>query len=273
MRIKALMKFFFWQFYSRFIVSKKVVDFGERSKLMVRRGKTGSTGNFYCGLHDFQEMLFLLHFLREDDLFLDVGANIGSYSILAAGERFARTISIEASPEVYTGLMENIRLNGLENRIQTYNVAAGRSEGKISFTDHLDTLNHIVSRNAGGSIEVDCVPLDNLMNKIPLMAKIDVEGFEPEVIWGMENTLKNKGLKAIIIELNGSGKNYGFSDNDTHKVLIGHGFVPCSYDPMSRCLNRLDNYTDGNTIYIRDIDYVKTRLVSAESFHINKLAI
>ena len=89
----------------------------------------------------------------------------------------------------------------------------------------------------------------------------------------MEDTLKNNALKAIIIELNGSGKNYGFSDADTHKVLIEHGFVPCEYDPMERSVNQIDSYTNGNTIYIRDIDFVKDRLMSSERLRINKLAI
>jgi hypothetical protein len=47
-------------------------------------GMTGATGNLYVGLHEFEEMAFLLHFLRPGDLFADVGANVGSYTILAA---------------------------------------------------------------------------------------------------------------------------------------------------------------------------------------------
>jgi hypothetical protein len=37
-----------------------------------------ATGNLYVGLHEFEEMAFLLHFLRRGDLFADVGANVGS---------------------------------------------------------------------------------------------------------------------------------------------------------------------------------------------------
>lgn len=46
---------------------------------------TGATGNWYCGLQEYEDMSFVLHALRPGDLFVDVGANIGSYSILAAG--------------------------------------------------------------------------------------------------------------------------------------------------------------------------------------------
>ena len=45
---------------------------------------TGATGNIYCGLHEFIELTFLLHLLRPNDLSLNIGANVGSYIILAA---------------------------------------------------------------------------------------------------------------------------------------------------------------------------------------------
>ncbi len=55
------------------------------TRLAARRGMTGLTGNIYAGLHEFADMAFLLHFLRPSDLFADVGANVGSYTILASG--------------------------------------------------------------------------------------------------------------------------------------------------------------------------------------------
>lgn len=57
-------------------------DWIEGARLMVRNGMTGATGNIYCGLHEFTDMSFVLHLLRPDDLFVDVGANIGSYTVL-----------------------------------------------------------------------------------------------------------------------------------------------------------------------------------------------
>jgi hypothetical protein len=42
---------------------------------------TGATGNVYYGLHEFQDMAFVTHYLREGYLFADIGANIGSYSV------------------------------------------------------------------------------------------------------------------------------------------------------------------------------------------------
>ena len=60
-------------------------------RLAFQRGMTGATGNFYVGLHEFADMMLPLHFLREGDLFLDIGANVGSYTVLASGVCRAKT--------------------------------------------------------------------------------------------------------------------------------------------------------------------------------------
>jgi hypothetical protein len=112
------------------------------------------------------------------------------------------------------------------------------------------------------------VPIDRFDSVIektscPVMIKIDVEGFETEVILGMQETLANPTLKCLIVELNGSGKRYGFDDEHTHNVLHTAGFNSFSYDPFERRIAPLDNFGCHNTIYIRDFEYCNSRLQSA----------
>ena len=71
---------------------------------------TGITGNWYCGLHEFHEMAFVLHFLRKNDTFIDVGANVGSYTILAAVTG-SNVISIEPIPSTFNYLKNNVSIN------------------------------------------------------------------------------------------------------------------------------------------------------------------
>src|SRR6478609_823915 len=82
-RLAALMRFASWQLGSR-VKTEHVIPWVAGTKLVVRRGMTGATGNIYCGLHEFADMAFVLHALRPGDLFVDVGANIGSYTVLAS---------------------------------------------------------------------------------------------------------------------------------------------------------------------------------------------
>jgi hypothetical protein len=75
-------------------------------------------------------------------------------------------------------------------------------------------------------------------------------------------------LKAIIIELNGSGARYGYIDKEINEQLTAFGFFPYAYDPRERKIQRLDSWGTTNTIYIRDIDFVQRRLVAAPPFEI-----
>src|ERR1035437_5920947 len=111
-KIKALYKFFRWQFTQLISPRLVVQPFIGKTKLWARKGMEAATANIYTGLHEFNEMGFLLHFLQPGDTFVDVGANIGAYSILASGVIGSRTISIEPVPTTFNTLQKNIVLNG-----------------------------------------------------------------------------------------------------------------------------------------------------------------
>jgi hypothetical protein len=84
-RLAALGRVIRWQLASRLVLGPIALPFINGTYLFATRGMTGATGNWYCGLHEYEDMPFVLHNLKSGDLFVDVGANIGSYSILAAG--------------------------------------------------------------------------------------------------------------------------------------------------------------------------------------------
>ena len=93
-KVRAFCRFLCWQIKCR-LQREVIVPWIAGTNLAVRRGMAGATGNIYCGLHEFEDMAFLLHLLRPEDTFVDVGANIGSYTILAAGVCRARSIAFE----------------------------------------------------------------------------------------------------------------------------------------------------------------------------------
>jgi hypothetical protein len=75
------------------------------------------------------------------------------------------------------------------------------------------------------------------------MMKIDVEGFEANVIQGAPALLVQPLLQAVLIELNGLGARYGFSDADIHARLLDFGFHPVRYEPFDRRLVALGRGT------------------------------
>ncbi|MBP7950713.1 MAG: hypothetical protein KA004_13765 [Verrucomicrobiales bacterium] len=83
-RAMALQRWLRWQIGSRVLRKPVIWDWIGDAKLVVETGMTGATGNLYCGLHEFADMALVLHLLRPEDGFADIGANIGSYSVLAS---------------------------------------------------------------------------------------------------------------------------------------------------------------------------------------------
>jgi FkbM family methyltransferase len=274
-KISAIFRYFKWQINTILNPYEIIYSFTEKSKLIIGRGMTGATGNLISGLHEYYDMFFLLHFLRKQDLFIDVGANIGSYTILSSAHVGANTISFEPIPQTYMHLMNNIKCNDIQQNTLALNMAIGCEDGRVQFTSDLDTMNHFAISNESNTVEVNVQTLDNALKETasPILIKIDVEGFENDVIKGAQKVLSSEGLKAIIIELNGCGSKYGFDEAVIHDCLIDFGFLPYSYNPITRNLRLLDNHGEFNTIYIRDIEFVQNRLIAAEKVKIRNKEI
>lgn len=267
--IPALFNFFKWQLVSRVNKTPVVYNFTPNSKLFVWNGLTGATGNIYCGLHEFEDMAFLLHFLRQSDLFVDIGANIGSYTMLASAEIGAETIAIEPVPETFKNLTRNISLNNISARVRALNIGLGSSKGTLKFSKSFDTGNHVVADESADFVSVDVDSLDSVLaGKCPALLKIDVEGFETEVLKGAGQVLQCKDLKAIIIELNGAGKRYGFNDDNVHLNLTGNGFKTYKYLPFERKIVESERSAEHNTLYIRDIAFVAQRLKEGKALNV-----
>lgn len=128
-RFKAYYRFFSWQISQFIYPHEVVVSFLDKTKLVVKKGLTGATGNIYTGLHEFTDMGFLLHFLNKGDLFFDIGANIGSYTILSSGCRGVRTVSFEPVPSTFEWLKKNIAVNSLSNIVEALNIGIGSNKG------------------------------------------------------------------------------------------------------------------------------------------------
>lgn len=254
-RLEAFGRFIRWQVRSR-LQREVIVPWVQGTQLAVRRGMTGATGNIYCGLHEFEDMAFLLHFLRPGDGFADIGANIGSYTILASGVGRARTAAFEPDPDAFAALSRNVALNQLDALVVSRQCALGPQSGEIDFTVGLDTVNHVAVDKSGPTRSVAMDTLDQGLGELrPSLIKVDVEGFESEVLRGAARTLQWPELKAIISE-DGSPAVTG--------TLRAAGFAEFSYDPFSRRLEReARECRSHNTLFVRDEAFVRERVTEA----------
>ena len=257
-------RFLWWQGISRLRPGRHRYDWIGASKLWLQRGWGGLTGNYYAGLHEFEDMAFLLHLLRPDDRFVDVGANMGSYTVLARGVCQACTVSYEPVPVTFQRLQDNLQLNNaLDERSRLVNAAVGSAPGTLRMSEGQDAMNHVARADEAAALEVPVVTLDEDLFATPLLIKVDVEGFETEVFRGARRHLANPALRAIIVELNGLGQRYGYDEAVLHAELLAAGFRPFAYDPFARQLRSLPAPGPHNTLYCRDLAFIEARLASA----------
>ncbi len=159
---------------------------------------------FQTGTYEKGTLYFIASCLNRGDCFIDIGANIGLMSIFASQcvGNSGKILAFEAHPETHQLLQENIALNHIEN-IDTFNFALGNETGKATIYDNWNVNRGgaslvIHSENSTGFV-VDVKTLDEVIQNDfqPKMIKIDVEGFEFQVLKGATNTIKN--CKPILI--------------------------------------------------------------------------
>jgi FkbM family methyltransferase len=266
----AYKRFARWQIGSRILGNAAVMPFVDDTRLVVHTGMTGATGNCYVGLMEFAEMGFVLHYLREGDLFGDIGANVGVFTVLASGVRRARTVAVEPSPAAIEHLVDNVNLNRLAPLVQIRQMGVSSAKGSVRFTAAMDTKNHVATDGeAGAVIDVPVETLDDVFaDEPPLLLKIDVEGFETEVLRGARRLLADPRLDALIVELNGAGRRYGFDEAAIHQDLLRHGFQCHGYDALRRSLTPLATFGTHNTLYLRNPEFALGRVADAPSFSV-----
>lgn len=155
------------------------------------------------------ETRFLESVVPRDGVFLDVGANIGFFSLVASRLVGPHGLVISIEPEAWNSelLRRNIKLNGLEN-VHVVQMAAGAAEGTA--TIHTSAENFGDHRLTPGgsdrhSTAIKLSTVDNILAAIGEglqvdVMKMDVQGYEHEVFKGMRATLSKVPPKIILIE-------------------------------------------------------------------------
>lgn len=270
-KLQSISKFIGWQFYKR--VTNKAVDIElvDNVKLRCHPDSYSAASVLYCGLYDYNEMNFLLRYLRPSDSFLDIGANIGVYTILAASKIKQGSIhSFEVLPKNYQRLLENIELNHF-SQIKPYQIAISDRPGKVSLNlVDGDSMAFISENSAEKSFSVEANTIDNLLateNTDSLtLAKIDIEGAELLALKGASKLLKSKRPKVWIMEINSTISNFSHGKDDVVSLLKASEYSLYKYDAKQNCLYsiEIENHYDNNVLAIADseLHFVMQRLDS-----------
>jgi FkbM family methyltransferase len=191
-------------------------------------GKGLERSIFFNGTYEEGTLKIMNGILRDEDTFIDIGANIGLMSLHAAVILNGRgkVLSFEPLSSTYNLLMQNIKLNNLEN-IEAVNMAIGSTNGIVDIWD-----NTIINRGsssiikphqtaAGHRILIKC--LDTYLEEHHIDSitciKIDVEGWELEVLKGAANTLSGADAPICIVECSTLHPTYGGDNRDIYSFL------------------------------------------------------
>lgn len=261
--LRTLARVVAWQIRLRMRPGLQVAPWVGGSKLLVRRSLTGVTGNVYYGLHEFVGMSFVALLLRRGDLFADVGANAGTYTVLASRVAGARSVAFEPGQEAAAILGDIVRLNGIEDTVTVRREAVGDRVGEARFTKGLGTMNRIADE---GAIAVPMTTLDAAFaNDQPTVIKIDIEGGEDRCVAGARHVLSDARLQALLIET---------VSEEAGRILADAGLTEVQFDPWTRALyDGPPRHSINNLIYVRDRAFVAERLRSAPPLTVTGLTL
>jgi FkbM family methyltransferase len=219
-RARALIRSVRFQVSGRLLHRRTIARLGRRSSIWADLHRHGASKVVYANPPDYPEMLVWQQFLQHEDLFFDVGANVGSYAIWAA-DLGAEVVALEPAEDTFALLLENIALNAYP--IRAINAAAAGACGTARFTTGRDTVNRM---DPDGSVVSGVVTIDSIIgNRTVAGMKIDVEGFEIDVLRGCERALSDQRIGLIQLEWNATSQAaVGADRQPVADLLAKHGY-------------------------------------------------
>jgi FkbM family methyltransferase len=222
---------------------KKKVEYDEKSleqlsvcnfNFIVHKNDTCVADSLRSGqLFEKFIVTYVRHFIDPNKNIIDLGANIGTHSIIYSNYTNGTVYSFEPQKTIFDILNKNVELNNCKNII-TYNFGASNinkkfymnvnyekkdNQGAFKIDDSLDITN---------GLEIECRIIDELNIKNVGYIKIDIENHEYEALLGLKNLLK-KEKPYIMVEIHNSCP----TKNLTFQLLIQLGYI--NYHRLSHC--------------------------------------
>jgi FkbM family methyltransferase len=182
-----------------------------------------------------------LEMIKPDSIVLDIGANVGLFSLVGAEATGlgGKILAFEPEPLTYATLIQNLSLNGVEN-VRALPFALSDRSGKIrlsvpkevratySYGDSYLSINPLA--NDDPTAQIECKRLDDVLaeqgiDRVDLI-KIDVEGAEHLCLKGAERLLSGSSKPIILMECDETlSRRFGYSVFDTLLLLHNYGYA------------------------------------------------
>ena len=201
--------------------------------------------------------------MKEGEVLIDIGANVGMYSTLAAAGRNMQVYAFEPESQNHSLLNQNIYLNNLSDKITAYCVGLSDISGLSKlYLGHMDAGGAFHS--SGEALDFNLEPLhtpfiqgcvlmtlDQMVEDgtipMPDHIKLDVDGFEYKVVNGMMKTIRNLKVKSVAIELNPNLPEH----QQVFEQMAELGFTYFENQRAESCLEEGPFKNIGNVIFYR----------------------
>ena len=175
--------------------------------------------------------------------YFDIGANQGNFSFLPLWDNSIDCYSFEPNPKMFEILIENVKLNSLENNVRAFNIGVSDKNQKLDLKVPLDGSDHGLSTFADNPkdrfsydnkpgdykiVESDCFTIDTIVQILGIQSvdviKIDTEGSELDILIGGMGFIK-KHKPVIIMEYQDVNMNmFGYNREACVQLLKGYGY-------------------------------------------------
>lgn len=245
-RLSAVARFVRWQLHKRITGSPLDVRFHGARLRVYPDSQPTSAAYYFNGLADYPEMSFMMRYLRKGDRVLDIGANVGVYSLLARvldGQE-GMIDAFEPVAENREKLLKQFAINDFDN-FTVHESAAADTGGTLEFrmTGNSATGHILKGTSAIGEVrQVPCVRLDDAVGDASFaLGKMDIEGGEIFALRGATEMLSVGSPPVWILEMGGYSKRFGVRSDEIVDFLKQQGYDCALYRPDKGILEFSDS--------------------------------
>ena len=212
-------------------VPRRVLDVHGLDLLLPNLRDSLALDLFANGAYEPSTVAWITDHLPMNGTLLDIGSNVGTVGLPVALRRNdARVICIEGSPSVFAYLDRNIRANGLADRVSARHCVVGAStESHVPFYSPVEgygrgSMSPVFTQAAE---QIANLRLDDLVASLPSepeLLKIDVEGFEKQVLEGGIGFLRRRSPKLVFEFCDWAEQLAGNAPGDSQRLLMDIGY-------------------------------------------------
>ncbi len=267
--IKAIYRFVYWKFIRFLNIKNQKIRFWGNNYFLINYDSFQSMWLMYNYIVDWEEFNFIHNYISKDSIVFDIGSNMGFYSIWM-GRSLGPTGELhifEPDQKSFVRLKKNISINSLQAKVKLNQKAVSTESGLGKITMGLDGENHLITDKSTIDIigDIELVSLDQYINDNQLseidFIKIDVEGFELNVLKGALLSLRKNKIGVIQLEINATISNAGVNRTEIIDFVHENGYHFYRYDISKNMLFPVDLTSERENYFISaEVDKVNSTL-------------